>query len=235
MPPVSAVIGRALEAVFAAITVVRHPKAIHADGVMLHGSIRWLGRRLDTGIDWIDVPRTEPLPVLARFSRSAGFPAPLPDVVGLALRFDDGGGRSDIELASTGFAFPSRFWLALHRSPSRGRMTTLLPYRSPSGPVLLAARTLSPGDLPVGLSDFAERLEREPWRLRLYVASPRGKWRSFADLELAREPGAIDEPIRFDAVRHPVPGAENYDWVKRVRQPTYERVQGDEIDKPRGG
>ncbi|WP_207455201.1 hypothetical protein [Desertivibrio insolitus] len=234
MPPVSAVIGRVLEGAFAALTVLRHPKPIHGAGVMLHGTVRRVGPGLDTGIRWVDEPPVEQR-VLARASRSAGLPSLLPDVPGLALRFEGDTGPADIELASTGLGFPSRFWLAAHRSPSRAWLGTLFPYESPSGPVLLAARTLTPGDLPASLPALAERLEQEPWRLRLYAASPRGRWRPFAELDLTREPGALDVPIRFDAVRHPVPGAENYDWVKRVRQPTYERIQGPDIDEPRAG
>ncbi len=35
-----------------------------------------------------------------------------------------------------------------------------------------------------------------------------------------------DRGLRFDSVRHPLPGAGTYRWVERVRQPSYLRVQG---------
>ena len=225
-PVVSPVIGRVLRALFAAIMLVRRPRPIHADGVVLRGMLRRLPGRVRTGIRWIDDGPSEE-PVLARASRSAGFPPPWPDFTGLALRFaGDGGEPADLELASTGFAFPSRFWLIPHQSPSRARLGTLLPYRTPSGPLLICARTISPDDLPVAMHDLAGRLEDEPWRLRFYTASPRGKWRPFAEAELRRAEGPLDAPLRFDAVRHPLPGTAQYAWVEAVRQPSYELSQG---------
>lgn len=225
MPRVTTVVGRAMGAGFAALAAVRRPHPIHPHGVVLHGTLRRTGSALPTGIPWIDEADPEPLPVLARASRSAGVPPPLPDVIGLAVRFQGEAGPADLELASTGFAWPSRFWLLLHRSPSRAHLGSLLPYRSPSGPVLIAARTRSPGDLPTAPAALAERLEAEPWRLRLYVARPRGRWHPFADLELVREPGPMDPLLRFDAGRHELPGTRQYGWVRRLRQPSYDRVQ----------
>ena len=220
-PRVSAAIGRALEAVFAALLLVRRPKPIHARGVVLQGRLSWRPAAQHSGIAWIDASPHPTVPLLARASRSLGLPAPLPDIVGLALRFDGPEGVADVELASTGFGVPSRFWLAPQRSPSRARLGTLFPYRGANGPVLLCARTSAPADLPVSLDALADRLEREPWRLTLYWARPGGLWRAFADLELSRRGGARDTPLRFDAVENPLPGAGTYDWVAAVRQPSY--------------
>ncbi len=91
--------------------------------------------------------------------------------------------------------------------------------------MLIAARTRGPRDLPVTPEALAERLATEPWRLRLYVARPRGRWHPFAELELERAPGPIDPLLRFDAGRHPLPGTRQYGWVRRLRQPSYDRVQ----------
>jgi hypothetical protein len=84
-----------------------------------------------------------------------------------------------------------------------------------------------PGDLPTRLDDLADVLERSPWRLRLYWATPLGAWHAFAELELQRTPGPVDRLLRFDAVRHPLPGARHYRWVEALRQPSYELVQRD--------
>lgn len=224
-PRLTTVVGRALGAGFAALAAVRRPHPIHPHGVLLHGSLQRTGSALPTGVRWIDEADPQPVPVLARASRSAGVPPSLPDIVGLAVRFEGDAGPADLELASTGSGWPSRFWLLVHGSPSRAHLSTLLPYRSPSGPVLIAARTRSPGDLPVSPTELADRLEAEPWRLRLYVARPRGPWHPFADLELTRAPGPIDPLLRFDAGRHELPGTRQYEWVRRLRQPSYERVQ----------
>lgn len=225
MLPVAAVVGRALGAGFAALVAVRRPRPIHPHGVLLQGTLQRTGSGMRTGIAWIDEPGSTPVPVLARASRSAGVPAPLPDVIGLAIRFEGDDGPADLELASTGAGWPSRFWLLVHRSPSRAHLSTLLPYRSPSGPVLIAAQTATPDDLPTTPHGLGERLEREPWRLRLLVARPRGSWHAFAELELTRAPGPLDPLLRFDAGTRVLPGAEQYEWVRRLRQPSYERVQ----------
>jgi hypothetical protein len=221
----SAVLGQAFKGVFALLLLVRRPRPIHPRGVALQGTIRWLPRTSASGIRWIDEPRA-PQTVSGRVSRSVGLPPPLPDVVGLALRFEEGGRLADLELASTGFGVPSRFVLAPHRSPSRARLNVLLPYRGTRGPVLICARTIGPRDLPVALPGLARRLERQSWRLRLYWAAPTGTWHPFAELELTRRPGPVDSPERFDAVRHPLPGAGTYDWVRAVRQPSYHLTQG---------
>lgn len=220
-------LGLALGAGFATLAAVRRPHPIHPHGVLLHGSLRRSGSALRTGIAWIDDADPRPVPVLARSSRSVGLPAGMPDVEGLALRFEGPEGLADLELASTGSGWPGRFVLLAHRSPSRAHFGSLLPYRSPTGPVLLAARTCSPDDLPAAAEARAARLARESWRLRLLVARPRGAWHAFGELELRRERGPLDPLLRFDAVRHPLPGTAQYDWVRRVRAPAYERVQGD--------
>ncbi|MCR8670737.1 hypothetical protein [Agrococcus sp. HG114] len=217
--------GRALGAGMATLASVRRPHPVHPHGVVLHGTVRRSGTALRTGIAWIDEAEPEPIRVIARASRSVGVPVPLPDVVGLAARFEAAEGRADLQLASTGAAWPWRFALLAHRSPSRAHLGSLLPYRSPSGPVLLGARTLAPSDLPSHPEQLAERLALEPWRLELLVARPRGAWHAFGELELRREPGPLDPLLRFDAGRHPLPGARQYDWVRRLRQPSYDRVQ----------
>lgn len=224
-PVASTLAGAALEVIFGVLLLARRPRPIHPKGVVLDGSLRWIGRAQDSGMRWVDEPPSAPVQVTARVSRGAGLPEPLPDIIGLALRLQTETGAADLELASTGFGVPSRFWLAPQRSPSRARLTTLLPYRGDHGPVLIAARTLAPGDLPTALDELAGALERAPWRLRLYWATPLGAWHAFAELELRRPPGAVDRLLRFDAVRHPLPGARHYRWVVALRQPSYELVQ----------
>lgn len=226
--------GRLLGAGFATLAAARRPHPVHPHGVLLHGELRRSGGPLRTGIAWLDEADPRPVPVLARASRSVGVPAPLPDVIGLAVRFEAADRPADLELASTGVAWPWRFALLAHRSPSRAHLGSLVPYRSPTGPVLIAARTLAPRDLPSHPELLAERLERQRWRLELLVARPRGAWHRFGELDLRREPGPLDPLLRFDAGRHPLPGAGEYDWVRRLRQPSYDRVQRDARAADRG-
>jgi hypothetical protein len=222
----AAVAGRLLAEIFAQLQRLRHPRPIHPHGVALEGSIRFLTGTAPTGLVFLDSPPAAEIAVSARVSRSLGVPSPLPDVIGLALRLATPAGGGDVVLASTGFGVPSRFWLALQRSPSRARFTTLFPYRSTRGPVLLAARTIEPEDLPTGLSDLAAALERTTWRLRLYSATPSGRWHPFAVLELGRPVGSpLDTSDRYDPVSNPLPGSDWYPWARQVREPSYSTIQ----------
>lgn len=220
MPRASKAVGQLLKAGFAGILAVRRPRPIHPHGVALTGEMTWLGPSA-SGIRWVDEPPARPQAVIARASRSIGVPAPLPDIIGLALRFDTHGGVADLELASTGLAVPTRFSLFLHRSPSRARLTTLLPYRGAHGDLLIGATTLSPGDLPPAPEDLADALRRSPWRLRLLVARPLGRWHPFAEVSLSTAEPAGDSPVHFDAGRHMLPGASMPPWVWNAREPSY--------------
>ncbi|NYF18343.1 hypothetical protein HDC37_003203 [Microbacterium sp. AK009] len=220
MDSLSRAVGRLLKTVFAGILALRHPRPIHPHGVALVGRSRWIGPS-GSGIRWIDEAPTEPQVVTARASRSLGVPAPLPDIVGLAIRFHTPDGFADLELASTGLAVPTRFALRVHGSPSRARFTTLLPYRGVHGNVLVGAVTISPGDLPIDPGELAVALRKTPWRLRLLVARPSGRWHPFAEVELWSEEEGGDSPIHFDAGRHMLPGATMPAWVWNAREPSY--------------
>jgi hypothetical protein len=240
----SVIAGRVLEAVTSAILLVRRPRPIHSRGVVLTGSARWLDARgrAVAGIRWIDEPPASgSQPVTARVSRGIGLPPTLPDIIGLAVRFETPDGPADVELSSTGRGVPGRYLLVPHRSASHAWYGTLLPYRGPRGPVQIAARPRRPADLPTVDSAFAERLTTEHWVLDLLWADATSRWRRFAELRLsAVEAGGrtadpvVDvspatevsgEALRFDAVLRPLPGAETYRWTADLRRPAYRRAQ----------
>jgi hypothetical protein len=250
----SALVGRVLEAVTGAIMLVRRPRPIHSRGVVVSGEVRWLpvSRGRAAGIRWIDAPPPSGTqPVTARVSRGIGLPLQLPDIIGLALRFETPDGPADVELSSTGFDVPGRYMLLPHRSASSPWYSTVLPYRGSLGPVQLGARTRSPRDLPPAAPDLAERLVGDDWVLDLYWAGARSRWRRFAELRLSAigGPGSprlgqpvdapVDAPVvdvspatevdgealRFDAVLRPLPGAESYGWAAELRRPAYRRAQ----------
>ena len=77
----------------------------------------------------------------------------------------------------------------------------MLPYRTGSGPLLVGACGRG--------STYA---------LSWTVGT--GPWHRFATLELS-EDQAVDVEITFDAVRHQVPGLEQYPVVVRLREPAY--------------
>lgn len=216
--PVARIAGTLLRGLFAASLAVRRPRPIHVHGTMLSGTLRWVGPVRHSGISWIDdPPPSGETPVIARLSRSLGFPDAVPDIFGLALRVpgDPAGPETDaadIEFASTGRGVPLRYALLPLRRPERARFGILLPYRGRRGPVLLSATTVDGGP------------DADGWRLVLSFASPLGPWRPFALLELRRDVWPGDQP-RFDAGRRALPGTRVYPWVRVLRQPSYDRVQ----------
>lgn len=227
-PQAASVIGRLLADSFLLLKRWRNPRPIHPHGVALVGTVRFLTGSAPTGLAFFDSPASSEVAVSARASRSLGVPAPLPDVIGLALRFATPAGPADVLFASTGFGVPSRFWLAFHRSPSLARFTTLFPYRSTRGPVLLAARTIEPENLPSAPADLASALEHTTWRLRLYSSTPTGHWHPFAIVELGRPAASSrDTTDRYDPMRNPLPGSDWYPWERRLRDPSYSRIQED--------
>lgn len=225
--PLARTVGNTLAAVSALGQRLRHPRPIHPRGVVLSGHLRWIPDAEPAGLAFVDDAPTRPVPVVARLSRSLGLPAPLPDVIGLAVRFEVAGRPADIEFASTGWNVPLRFALLAHRRAERARLGILLPYRGDRGPVLLIARTRS-GQPPATDPRELPTRDTAPWVLTLGHATAGGPWHPFAVLEVRLDPDQADEGLRFDAVRHPVPGARTYAWVRAARQPSYVRVQPDD-------
>ena len=224
--PLSAVLGSALRAPFALLKQVRPQRPIHPEGVGLEGTLIRTGGG-SSGIRWIDDAGQDP--VRARFSRSAGLPHGWPDVLGLALRCPartpgpdaTGDGVGDVLLATTGSGRFSRFVLTLHRHVPRGAFGTLMPYRGPGGPVLLAAVPEPRAErLPARPDLFRAAVAVEPWVLGLHWATPLGPWQRFGTVEL--RPGApFSGDERFDPLLNVPAGAENYVWTHRLREPSY--------------
>ena len=184
-------------------------KPLHPDGRVVVGRLRRHGLDPATGVAFLDEAGEET--VVVRESRAVGLPAPLPDIHGLAIRVTNPDGTSgDLLLATTGWGRLSRHLLTISRSTYGRPMTTLLPYRSVAGPVLLGARSEIRGVV------------------RLACTVGNGPWRFFADLTLptgttsdpASDPAA-DPTISFDPVTHQVTGLEQYPAVVRLREPAY--------------
>jgi len=191
-------------------------KPLHPRGEVRPATITRLGSDPGCGVPWIDEAGTGS--GLVRLSRALGLPAMLPDVHGLALRVPlEPEGHADLLFNTTGVGRVSRFLLLPTWTPRTRTLTTLLPYRSPTGPVLLATRPTLPG------------------RYDLSWARATGDWHRFAVLVLA--PGdRHDAALSFDPVTHPLPGLPGYDWARRLRRPAYasaRRARGDVEDPAR--
>lgn len=185
----------------------RGSKALHPRGHVLMGTLRRFGVAPPTGVGWLDEPGGDE--VLVRLSRAIGLPRGWPDVLGLALRVPTEATQyGDLLFATTGTGPVSRFVLRpTVAEPLEAAYTTYLPYRTPGGAVLFAARP----DRLLGRT------------LQLDWARPTGDWRPFASLKLAAAPtGDAEGPlVSFDPVVNTIPGLEPPEWHRRLRRYAY--------------
>jgi hypothetical protein len=165
-PNVPEPVERAAAAFFGALSAARGKRAFHPRGE---------GFEIEIEIDR-PLHRYDGIPLLsergthsgvARLSRAVGFPAPLPDLLGLAFRIDVQGGPQDFLLISSARAPGLRHLLL----PSRGGFSSntyssILPYRINDELRLVGAAPLGP-------------LEYE-----LRVAALNGPWEPFGRLRL---------------------------------------------------
>lgn len=196
--------GVALGAIFSAASRIRPAtKPLHPRGRLLTGTITRTGLVPATGVPWLDQPGRDE--VLVRVSRAIGLPESMPDIHGIAVRVPcPPDGAADLLLAGTGTGAWTRFLLSPSRT-SRHPHSTLLPYRAPTGALVLAA-------LPRGDSNFD-----------LACASPRGQWRRFGVLDLGERAveHEADPLVAFDPMLNTLPGLTPYDWVRRLRERAY--------------
>jgi hypothetical protein len=202
----AAIAGKALAGLFFLIGKRRGSprKALHPRGEVRHGLVRRQGCSWRTGVTWLDDGGSDRL--LLRFSRSVGLPKPFPDVLGLAMRIPLKENRhGDLLLATTGAGGLGRFLLR----PARHRgavYNCLIPYRSPTGPLLVAA-------LPIDDDGF---------QFELVCAPLRGAWSSFGWLDvLPTSDYGPDAPVSFDPVLNVVPGLDSYTWAAQLRRFAY--------------
>lgn len=173
-------------------------KPLHPHGRLRTGRLERLGNPEPVGVPWLD--RTGTDEVLARTSRAIGLPSPLPDIHGLAVRVPVDDEYADLLFATTAWNRVGRHVLVptMGAGPS---LTTLLPYRTAAGPVVIGARQSgSSYDLS--------------W------ATVGGGWHRFAELRLS-EPAAPDAVVSFDPVLNRPPGLTPYAWVTALRERAY--------------
>jgi hypothetical protein len=197
------VLGQGLGAATRAASLLRRTdKPLHPAGSVSAGVLHRFGGG-SSGVAWLDRPGEDE--VLVRQSRSVGLPRWAPDIFGLAVRVPTGAGSSgDLLFSNTGLGPISRFLLVPSRSLTARAMGTLLPYRTTRGPVLLSA------------------VHQDPTTVALSWARGTGPWSRFATLTLTDPPSREDDaPVSFDPVRNTVPGLDTYEWVRRLREPSY--------------
>lgn len=147
--------GTLAAATFGLASRARGKKSLHPEGVVHEATLTVTGAAAaPAGVPLLSDPREHA--AIVRFSRGAGLPAALPDVLGLALRLPDvhgPGGHQDLLLATSGngplvhhLLLPAPGFLSLPYS-------SILPYRGGDGSLFLVgamprgrARRRSGGD-----------------------------------------------------------------------------------------
>ncbi|WGY00680.1 hypothetical protein QI633_19310 [Nocardioides sp. QY071] len=194
--------GHALSTLTRGVAALRPPpeKPLHPEGKMYAGRLVRAGSDSPIGVPWIDQAGEDEVTV--RVSRAVGLPGRVPDVQGLALRLREGPtGSGDLLLASTGWNPVTRH-LLLPAWSAHTPLTSLLPYRSPAGPLVIGAQ-------PVDVRGY-----------HLSWATVGREWHRFADLTLETALPPEDE-VSFDPVVNPLPGLQQYSWVEQLREHSY--------------
>jgi hypothetical protein len=172
---------------------LRGERAIHARGRTFRGSVVLPGGAA-TGAPLLDTPAT--YDAVVRFSRSAGLPARLPDVYGLAVRLQDahGPGRHQDLLLDSTLPAPLLRRLPWPRWDATSAVYgSLLPYDVGGHRVLLGAVPV-PGTLPArSLAELPDELE-----LALLLATAHGRWREVGRVRTCGElPAPEGRQTRF--------------------------------------
>jgi hypothetical protein len=136
-----------------------------------------------------------------------GLPAPLPDIDGLALRLVVDDRDADLLLASTGTGRWTQHLLAPHRSGAVVPLTTLFPFETGAGRVVL------------GLFPADREAAPPAYDLRASIAS--GPWRPLGHLTLEPLPAEDQPALRFDPIGNTPPGLTTHPAVVRLRDPAY--------------
>jgi hypothetical protein len=200
MARVAETAGRVVGVPLGALARWRRGKPMHPHGAVFTGVLERGTGGPPFGVPWLDEPARDD--VVVRLSRDFGAPAPLPDVLGLAVRIPDG--PVDLLLVTTPTG-PLVRLLPLPRRQPASAYTSIMGYRSDAGTLRLAAFPDDGG----------------PRRFALAAARGQGPWRPFGRLALTAVSEPLDPDVRFDAVRNPPHGLVPDGPMARFRAPAY--------------
>ena len=160
-----------------------------------------------------------------RLSRAIGLPPPLPDLLGLALRWrQPAGGDAELLLATTGRTPLGRHLLRPATGWGPAFYGSLLAYRAGDRRVLLGARP--DRTVPPGPAALARAVAERPLLLDLCVATEFGPWERFGELRIMGPARGDDgASMRFNPARNPIRGLSPAGLFQQVRGPTYAAVQ----------
>jgi hypothetical protein len=196
--------GTSLRSLFGLVGRVRPTdKPLHPHGTVHRATVHRFGAGERFGVPWIDEPAQQDS--LVRLSRAVGLPERLPDVLGIALRVGLHDSRAaDLLFATTGRSRVGRFLLVPRHHSGGAFFSTLLPYRTRTGAVVLGAAVSSEVDA-----------------FDLLVARPSGPWQRFGTVVLNPDEPPHDAPVSFDPMLNALPELTPYGWVRSLREGAY--------------
>ncbi|WP_104524082.1 phosphodiesterase [Blastococcus atacamensis] len=209
--------GKAVAVPLGAVARYRRGRAMHPRGAVFDGVLERHGSTPPIGVPWLDEVRRDA--VVVRISRGAGLPAPLPDVLGLAIRL--GGDRDpvDLLLSSTGQGRWSRL-VPVPRVDAEGPYGSIMGFRSAVGTIRIAALPQTAG-ISSDPEPVAEAAAEGRIDFTLAAAVGQGEWRPFARLRSTAARGPFDSALRFDAVLNAPPGLVADGPMAKFRAPAY--------------
>ncbi len=209
--------GRLVAVPVGALARWRRGKPMHPRGALFDAVLERHGAGVRWGVPWLDEAAVER--ATARLSRGAGLPAPLPDLLGLAVLVPGGTAPVHLLLSSTG-AGPLTRLLPAPRRDSASVYCSIMAYRSDAGSLRIAALPEG-GDVPSDPEPLAGAVARHPLVFTLAAARGFGPWEPFGRLTLTEPARPLDADVRFDAVLHPPPGLVADGPMARFRAPAY--------------
>jgi hypothetical protein len=178
-----------------------------------------------------------------------GLPPPLPDVLGLALRWDqpadtasgfggDAPESGEPTIAELLLATTGRGMLGRHLPRPETKWTpafygSLLPFAAGDRHILLGAVAQPPVTVPADSAALAHAVDERAITLELVMATEFGPWERFGELSLTGPARSDDsEQVRFNPTWHPISGLPPAGPLQQVRGPAYAAVQ--EVDSSTG-
>lgn len=183
---------------FGLLAALRRNRVFHPVGEAFEGALRLHPEATEV----LPTELTGSLEVTVRFSRGAGVPEPLPDVLGVAIKMPlQGGTEQDLLLASSGAPVGLRNLLIPARSFFAPAYSSILPYRVRGGTqVVFGARAdASQAGRRGDFGDLSAAAAAAALRFDLLVAELSGPWRTIGSLEVTRRlPQETSRALRFN-------------------------------------
>jgi hypothetical protein len=214
---VARVAGRVVAVPLDAVARWRRGRPMHPRGAVFDAVLERSGCVPPWGVPWLDEPARDP--VVVRLSRGAGLPAPLPDLLGLAIRVPGAVKPVDLLLTTAGSGGLTRL-LPVPRRDTAAVYSSIMGYRSDAGIVRFAAFP-DDDDVPSDPARLADEVAREGLRFTLRAARGLGPWRPFGRLTVTGPREPLDSGVRFDAVLNPPSGLVPDGPIARFRAPAY--------------